>query len=89
MDRMIELPRFSELTADLTPTRNDEETRVVTDASGVRWRVAERVLPLHWRGRERPALVFETRGILRTVADFPADWRALPDPALARLADRA
>ena len=68
----------------LTPV---PQARLVLDAGGMQWRVYERVLPLHWRERQRPVLVFENQAGYRTVSDYPAYWAALPDAALVPLGE--
>jgi len=63
------------------------QARLILDARGVQWRVYERVLPLHWRVRNRPVLVFENQVGYRTVSEYPACWTELPDAALAPLGE--
>lgn len=76
---------YSDLTFRSRAVPAGQERRLEID--GEEWRVYERPAA-HFDRRQAPSLVFESRGAIRRVREYPADWFRLDDRALAALSWR-
>ena len=79
------MPRDSDPTSASDISRARREGRVVHGEESV-WRVYE--LVQRFDRRHGPVLVFESDTVMRTVRDFPSDWRTLHDDELIQLSWR-